>query len=107
MPLLAISDREPADVDPRTLSKSLDLRRCIDSSIGHDLLEHAKPGFYALDVRRVLSCLFGSQGRLRPDLLLLDPQPHLEWRNSDRGEGDQNPDPAGRIIEHRRLRTEA
>src|SRR2546423_308204 len=47
---------------------------------------------------RILRALLGRELALGGNLLFLDPEPHLEWRDRNRGERDQHPD-SRRIIE--------
>ena len=49
--------------------------------------------FDPLHMLGILSALFGREVALGVDLLFLDPQPHLERRDADRRERDQDPDP--------------
>jgi len=51
-----------------------------------------------LGVGGILSAFLGGEASLRLELALLDLDPHLERRDSDRGERDQDPDPASDII---------
>ena len=56
--------------------------------------------FDALHVLGILGALFGREVALGCDLLLLDAKPHLERRDRDRRDGNEDPDPGCRIDPH-------